>query len=200
MAEKKADSKKKDGEKTTDPAASNESESKADGNPKPGEGAKSATSNAAPTVPPTDDGGTTAGSGADARRGSSEDAPTPRAHSQTIAMPADATVGAPPPLPAQPAGAEDVTSLPGPNDIPTGDPTAPAAPPGKVPRGDSRSLRKGTEFALIYRQKTHVIVRTGTVGQRGTWRVVEYPTVVMASTSYARECSKFVGDGFSDYR
>lgn len=185
MAEKKADSKKKDDETTGDSVALIESESKSDGNPKPGEGAKSATSNAAPTEAPAE---------------SKPEEPAPRAHSQTIGMPLDATVGAPPALPAQPSGVEEPTSLPGPNDIPTGDPTSPAAAPGKVPAGDSRSLRKGSEFALIYRQKTHVIMRTGTVGQRGTWRVVEYPTVVMASTSYARECSKFVGDGFSDYR
>ncbi len=175
------DSKKKDDEKKDDtPTALIEPEAKHDGNPKPGEGAKSATSNAAPTEAPAE--------------------PPPRAHSQTIAMPVDATIGAPPPLPAQAAGAEDLTDLPAPKDIPTGDPTSPAAAPGKVPAGDSRSLRKGTEFALIYRLKTHVIVRTGTVGQQGTWKVVEYPTVSMASNTYARECSKFVGDGFSDYR
>lgn len=180
MAEKKADSKKKDEKKDDTPTALIEPETKHDGHPKPGEGAKSATSNAAPTEAPAE--------------------PPPRAHSQTIAMPVDAAIGAPPALPAQPAGVEEPTFLPGPTDIPTGDPTAPAAAPGKVPAGDSRSLRKGAEFALIYRLKTHVIVRTGTVGQQGTWRVVEYPTVAMASTSYARECSKFVADGFSDYR
>jgi hypothetical protein len=178
MAEKKADSNKKKGEAKTDetPTALIESESKHDGNPKPGEGAKSATSNAAPT----------------------EQEP-PRAQSQTIAMPLNAAVGAPPAIPAASA-VEDPASLPGPKDIPAGDPTTPAPPPSKVPPGDSRSLRRGTDFALIYRQQTHVITRIGTVGQRGTWRVVEYPTVAMAATSYARECSKFVADGFSDYR
>jgi hypothetical protein len=40
----------------------------------------------------------------------------------------------------------------------------------------------------------------GTVGERGQWRVVEYPTPASASTSYAKEVSRFVGEGFSDYR
>jgi hypothetical protein len=205
MAEKKADSKKKDeSPKDETPTALIESETKHDGNPKPGEGAKSATSNAAPAEASAESKAAepkAAEPKAEDKPAEpkAEDKPAPRAHAETIGMPLSAAIGAPPALPAQ-GGVEHPTSLPGPTDIPTGDPTSPAAAPGHVPPGDSRSLRKGSEFALIYRQQTHVITRTGTVGTRGAWRVVEYPTVAMASTSYARECSKFVGDGFSDYR
>jgi predicted DNA-binding WGR domain protein len=56
------------------------------------------------------------------------------------------------------------------------------------------------EFALIYRSQTFVISRFGTVGTRGQWRVVEYPTSAAAGHAYAKECSRFVADGFSDYR
>ncbi len=90
--------------------------------------------------------------------------------------------------------------MPGPREIPTGDPGDPSPPPGRVPPGDSRSLRKEGAFALIYRIGTFVISRFGTVGTRGQWRVVEYPTSASASHSYAKECSRFVADGFSDYR
>jgi hypothetical protein len=38
------------------------------------------------------------------------------------------------------------------------------------------------------------------IGTRGQWRVVEYPTVASASHAYAKECSRFVSEGFSDYR
>jgi hypothetical protein len=90
--------------------------------------------------------------------------------------------------------------MPGPKEIPAGDPDDPAPPPGVVPPGDSRSLRRGNEFALIYRVGTCVITRVGAVGTRGQWRVVEYPTSAFAGNSYAKECSRFVTDGFSDYR
>src|SRR5258706_418385 len=79
----------------------------------------------------------------------------------------------------------------------------PARPPGAVPSGDSRSMRRRTdhyEFALVYRIQTFVISRTGEVGKRGQWRVVEYPTPSSASHAYAKECSRFVSEGFSDYR
>ena len=62
------------------------------------------------------------------------------------------------------------------------------APPGRVPPGDSRSLRRGNEFALIYRVQTCVISRFGVLGTRGQWRVVEYPTSSAASNAYAKEC------------
>ena len=69
-----------------------------------------------------------------------------------------------------------------------------------MPPGDSRSLRHGDQFALVYRVGTFVISRFGAIGKRGQWRVVEYPTSASASHSYAKECSRFVSEGFSDYR
>ena len=124
-------------------------------------------------------------------------------------MPVSAPVGAPPELPAErpaapaaPSGraVEDPTQMPGPQHIPSGSPDDPALPPGRVPPGDSRSLRRADEFALIYRIQTFVITRFGVVGRRGQWRVVEYPTSASASHAYAKECSRFVSEGFSDYR
>jgi hypothetical protein len=61
-------------------------------------------------------------------------------------------------------------------------------------------LRHSDRFALIYRIGTYVITRSGALGTRGQWRVVEYPTSSSASHSYAKECSRFVSEGFSDYR
>lgn len=136
----------------------------------------------------------------------------PRARQDTVAMPAHASVGTPPEVPAVApaaparidAGAvEEPTRMPGPREIPAGAPDDPAPPPGRVPRGDSRSLRKRSdtyEFALIYRITTFVITRFGVVGTRGQWRVVEYPTSAAAGHAYAKECSRFVSEGFSDYR
>lgn len=128
----------------------------------------------------------------------------------TAPMPVQAPSGAPPGMPpaasiAAPAAdaAEDPTRMPGPREIPDDHPDDPASPPGRVPPGDSRSLRRRAdrhEFALVYRQGSFVISRVGVVGTRGQWRVVEYPTPSMASHAYAKECSRFVSDGFSDYR
>lgn len=142
-----------------------------------------------------------------------EDALAPRARTSTVAMAPHLPVGAPPAVPSDwggatqiaisDAGVEDPTNMPGPREIPPGSPDDPAAPPGRVPPGDSRSLRRRTDtyqFALIYRQQTFVITRTGMVGTRGVWRVVEYPTSSSAAHAYAKECSRFVTDGFSDYR
>lgn len=141
--------------------------------------------------------------------------PAQRARTETIRMPVQAVIGMPPAMPplpkdAAPAAsaadtqrAEDPTSMPGPREIPTGRPDDPARPPGLVPSGDSRSMRRRLdvhEFALIYRKQTFVISRFGVVGTRGQWRVVEYPTPAAASHAYAKECSRFVSDGFSDYR
>ena len=109
-----------------------------------------------------------------------------------------ADLGAPPEMPK--GTVEDPTHMPGPRAIPEGSPSDPALPPGHVPPGDSRSFRRGGEFALVYRQANAVIMRFGTVGQRGQWRVVEYPTTASASHAYAKECSRFVAEGFSDYR
>jgi hypothetical protein len=161
-----------------------------DGAPKPGAGPKSATQNELPTEPVR-----------------ARVAPS-RERVATEAMPVVAPVGTPPEMPkAEPAPVaktastvEDPTSMPGPKAIPGGNPTDAAPAPGFVPPGDSRSLRRGDEFALIYRQSTFVISRFGVVGQRGQWRVVEYPTSAAASHSYAKECSRFVADGFVDYR
>ena len=133
-----------------------------------------------------------------------------RSRSDTVTMPMQ-TLGTPPampsdaaaPAPANVTSAEDPTQMPGPLQIPGGNPGDPASPPGLVPKGDSRSLRRyteGAEFALIYRAQTFVITRVGLVGTRGVWRVVEYPTSAYASHAYAKECSRFVSEGFSDYR
>lgn len=133
-----------------------------------------------------------------------------RARVETVAMPVQASIGSPPEMPAavsavppQAGAVEEPTQMPGPREVPGGHPDDPAAPPGRVPPGDSRSMRRRTdryEFALVYRIQTYVISRVGVVGTRGQWRVVEYPTPAMASHAYAKECSRFVSDGFSDYR
>jgi len=131
----------------------------------------------------------------------------PRARTETVVMPQVANVGAPPEMPKTSAPpplalgtVENPTHMPGPRDVPGGNPDDPAPAPGLVPRGDSRSLRRGKDYALIYRLATFVISRTGVVGTRGVWRVVEYPTSSSASHAYAKECSRFVSEGFSDYR
>jgi hypothetical protein len=128
-----------------------------------------------------------------------------RGRSETIAMPTN--LGRPPEMPTSSAppplalgNVEDPTHMPGPRDIPGGEPGDRAPAPGRVPPGDSRSLRRRDQFALIYRVGTYVISRTGELGTRGQWRVVEYPTSSSASHSYAKECSRFVSEGFSDYR
>lgn len=134
-----------------------------------------------------------------------------RARLDTAAMPVVAPVGAPPempepaPAPAPPApvtvaAVEEPTFMPGPREVPAGNPDDRAAPPGRVPPGDSRSLRRADQFALVYRRDNAVISRFGTLGTRGQWRVVEYPTIASASHAYAKECSRFVAEGFSDYR
>jgi hypothetical protein len=130
-----------------------------------------------------------------------------RAKTATVALPSHVDIGRPPDMPTSSAppplvlgAVEDPTHMPGPRDIPSGDPDDAAPPPGRVPPGDSRSLRRSGEFALIYRVGTCVITRTGRVGTRGQWRVVEYPTSAAAGSSYAKECSRFVSEGFSDYR
>jgi predicted DNA-binding WGR domain protein len=130
-----------------------------------------------------------------------------RARTATVAVQSNVDLGRPPDMPTSSAppplvlgAVEDPTHMPGPRDIPSGDPEDAAPPPGHVPPGDSRSFRRGNEFALIYRVGTSIIIRSGRVGTRGQWRVVEYPTSATASSSYAKECSRFVSDGFSDYR
>jgi hypothetical protein len=129
-----------------------------------------------------------------------------RTRSATAAMPIT-DIGRPPEMPTTSAppplalgDVEDPTHMPGPRDIPGGEPDDRAPSPGRVPPGDSRSLRRPGGFALIYRVGTYVISRSGQLGTRGQWRVVEYPTSSSASHSYAKECSRFVSEGFSDYR
>jgi hypothetical protein len=144
-------------------------------------------------------------------KGTTEEPEWHRARVETVSMPVMASIGAPPemppsaiPAPPVQAGAvEDPTHMPGPREVPAGHPDDAASPPGRVPAGDSRSMRRRTEryeFALVYRIQTYVISRVGVVGTRGQWRVVEYPTPTMASHAYAKECSRFVSEGFSDYR
>jgi hypothetical protein len=134
-----------------------------------------------------------------------------RGRVDTVGMPTLGGFGAPPEIPSESSpgivikggAVEDPTHMPGPRDIPPGDPDDVASPPGYVPKGDSRSLRRRGdkyEFALVYRRGNAVISRVGIVGTRGVWRVVEYPTTASASNAYAREASRFVTDGFSDYR
>lgn len=123
-----------------------------------------------------------------------------RARTETVGMPGELATGSPPAMPVAAGSVEDPTFMPGPRDVPAGHPDDPTLPPGHTPSGDSRSLRKGNEFALIYRVQTAVISRSGVVGTRGQWRVVEYPTSSSASTAYAKEVSRFVAEGFSDYR
>ncbi len=132
---------------------------------------------------------------------------TARAPTETVAMAPLVDLGKPPEMPQSSAprplalgDVENPAHMPGPKDIPAGDPDDPAPAPGLTPPGDSRSFRRGNQFALVYRVGTCVISRTGVVGRRGQWRVVEYPTSASASSSYAHECSRFVSEGFSDYR
>ncbi len=91
-----------------------------------------------------------------------------------------------------------ITSLPAPGEIVAGDPTAPAPPPGPVPAGDSRSMRHESQFVLVYRHGSSLVVRRGMIGQRGVWRVVDYPGPAQAATAYAAECSRLRGQGFRD--
>jgi hypothetical protein len=92
-----------------------------------------------------------------------------------------------------------LATLPAPSEILLGaDPTVPSPPPGPVPAGDSRSMRQGEHFALVYRHGASVVSRRGLIGQRGTWRVVDYPGPAQASHAYATECSKLRDQGFVD--
>jgi hypothetical protein len=123
--------------------------------------------------------------------------PAPAAAPPTPAAPAAAPATAEKPVPS---GVEGLPLMPHPNQIPSGNPDDVADPPGIVPPGDSRSLRRGGEFVLVYRVANIVVSRFGPVGRRGQFRVVEYPTTTYASNAYARECSRWVSEGYSDYR
>lgn len=91
-----------------------------------------------------------------------------------------------------------LAELPPPTEVLHGDPTAAAPPPGKAPAGDARSLRRSDQFVLLYRHGASVISRRGTVGQRGAWRVIDYPGTAPAAHAYALECSRLIEQGFRD--
>ena len=80
------------------------------------------------------------------------------------------------------------------------DPNAAAPPPGRAPRGDARSFRKGNEFCFIYRTAQYLVQRRGEIGKVGKWSVVEYPHKGSAGHAYAEECSTIGAEGFSDFR
>src|SRR2546423_1535522 len=127
----------------------------------------------------------TVGMPIEAMLGKPPDMPVPEVAAPTVTVPARSP--APPPAhepvdrpdrqdrPETATAVEQPTRMPGPRDIPPGDPGEPAPPPGAVPKGDSRSLRRAQEFALIYRQANAVISRFGTVGTRGQWRGGGHP-------------------------
>lgn len=133
--------------------------------------------------------------------------PEARAESQdSSAPPPSSSAAALEAAPAEPVRTEQpvyATLLP-PHAIGTWPPDSPAPPPGRVPSGDSRSLRRFhqgvQEFVLIYRYDSFLIKRAGIVGQQGTWTVVEYPHIGAAAHAYAQECSTLTGAGYYDLR
>lgn len=88
--------------------------------------------------------------------------------------------------------------LPAPEMIVQGDPSAAEPPPGRAPSGDARSLRTPEQFVLVYRHGTSVISRRGKLGERGVWKVVDYPGATSAAHAYALECSRLIEQGFRD--
>lgn len=78
------------------------------------------------------------------------------------------------------------------------EPTSPEPPPGRAPRGDARSLRSESQFALIYRHGAAVVSRRGKLGEHGVWRVIDYPNPAAAAHAYALECSRLAEQGFHD--
>ena len=205
FAEAKDSKSKKGDEKGDAPATPDDESDKVD------EKADAPESSALPDAPPAPPADAPPAPPADAPPAPPADEPAPppvRARAETVTMPFEVVVGKPPEVPPPPppppvAAAGDVespTHLPHPRDVPGGSPDDAAPAPGRVPPGDSRSLRNANQFALIYRIGTFVITRVGAVGRRGVWRVVEYPTPSSASHAYAKESSRFVSEGFSDYR
>lgn len=85
-------------------------------------------------------------------------------------------------------------------EIETGDPEASAPPPGVAPPGDARSLRRGNDFCLVYRDKAFLVTRVGVVGKAGVWTRTEYPSIGAAAHAYAQTCSRFASEGYLDYR
>lgn len=91
-----------------------------------------------------------------------------------------------------------LAELPLPDALVHREPTAPEPPPGRAPRGDARSLRSDTQFALIYRVGATVVSRRGKLGEHGVWRTVTYPGSAPAAHAYALECSRLIEQGFHD--
>lgn len=85
-----------------------------------------------------------------------------------------------------------------PDEIVPRDEASLAPPPRRAPPGDCRSMRRGALFALVYRHGTALVMRTGTAGSYGVWRVVDYPTTASASRAYAREVALLADDGYVD--
>src|SRR5436305_5120056 len=74
-----------------------------------------------------------------------DEPPPPRPRTETVVMPTIGQFGAPPAMPRETAPppvsfgiVEDPTHMPGPREIPGGNPEDPAPAPGHVPPGDSR--------------------------------------------------------------
>ena len=104
-----------------------------------------------------------------------------------------------PPASRQPC--EDPTHMPGPED-PGGRSRRPGPPPGPRPaRRFAVAPQAATSSRSIYRSGTAVITRSGTVGTRGQWRVVEYPTSGLGRAMRTRRsAADSSSEGFSDYR
>ncbi len=131
-----------------------------------------------------------------------------------VAPPVPAPVGPPVPAPAAATLVEStratafqtslgfasaaLAALPHPAELVIGTPLAFEPPPGPAPSGDARSLRAGDQFALVYRHGAAVVSRRGTLGLRGTWNVVDYPSATLAAHAYALECSRLLAQGFRD--
>ena len=91
-----------------------------------------------------------------------------------------------------------LVELPAPAALVHREPSSPEPPPGRAPRGDARSLRSESQFALIYRHGAAIVSRRGKLGEHGVWRVVDYPSPAAAAHAYALECSRLAEQGFHD--
>ena len=114
-------------------------------------------------------------------------------------MPAAALVA----VPAPPAtAAAPLDAIPAPRDADTD--AVPAAialdrePTWATRADDARSFRCGDQLAVVHRRGAAIISRRGTLGQRGAWRIVDYPSPTLAAHAYALECSRLVAEGFHD--
>ncbi|HVV85477.1 MAG TPA: hypothetical protein VHE35_20600 [Kofleriaceae bacterium] len=93
--------------------------------------------------------------------------------------------------------------LPAHDALPTGDPDAPAPPPGPATEADTRSLRGSDQegaatFAVVYRRGTVVVTGRGRVGCRGCWHAISYPSASSAGNAYARISSGLLAEGYTD--